>query len=253
MRPVWQLVVWPLLLVSALVPRAWSHADLELQIEELTLQLQGQPDNVELLLKRGDLQRRHESPALARADFKRVREIQQDNDTVDWYEGRLEVELGRAESGVKYLDQFLSANPDHGIALQNRARGYLLLHQPLLAARDYRHVIQVSDRPTPTLYSANALALVEAGPEYFSPAMDIVSAGLERFPGEVSLTGLGTDISLAIADTGSAQELINTLPAPILDLPQWKARVSLLACELGQPGSSVDNCKTTALENLQSQ
>jgi len=250
MRPVRQLLAWPLLLVILLVPRAWPHADLELQIEELMLQLERQPDNVEWLLKRGDLQRRHESPGLARDDFKRVREIQPDNAIVDWFEGRLEVESGHPEAGIQYLDQFLLANPDHVIALQNRAQAHLLLHQPLLAAQDYQRVIQVSGKPAPSLYSSHALALVAAGPEYFSQAMGVVRVGLERFPGEVSLTGLGTDISLAVADTDTARDLINTLPASILGLPQWKARLALLHCEAEL---SAANCQADALKKLQSQ
>jgi len=250
MQRFWQLTLWSLLLVVAPVPRAWSHADLELQIEELTLQLESQPDNVEWLLKRGDLQRRHESPGLARDDFKRVREIQPDNAIVDWFEGRLELESGHPDIGIQYLDSFLLANPDHVIALQNRAQAHLLLHQPLLAAQDYQRVIQVADKPAPSLYSSNALALVAAGPEYFSQAMGVVRVGLERFPGEVSLTGLGTDISLAVADTGTAQDLINTLPAAILGLPQWQARLALLNCEIE---SSAENCKAAALKKLQSQ
>lgn len=232
MRSLWRLLIGPLLLVIVLVPRAWSHADLELQIEELTLQLARQPDNVEWLLKRGDLQRRHESYGLARKDFKRVREIQPDNKTLDWFEGRLEVESGRAEIGVKFLNRFLLANSDHGMALQNRAQAHLLLHQPLLAARDFQRVIHISDKPAPSLYSSNARALVDAGPEYFSEAMAVVRVGLEKFPGEVSLTGLGTDIALAMSDVETARGLINTLPAAILRLPQWKARVALLDSRL---------------------
>jgi len=250
MQRFWQLTLWSLLLVIALVPRAWPHADLELQIEGLTLQLEHQPDNVEWLLKRGDMQRRHESPGLARDDFKRVREIQPDNATVDWFEGRLEVESGHPEIGLRHLDQFLLANPDHAIALQNRAKAHLLLHQPLLAAQDYQRVIRVSAKPAPSLYSSNALALVAAGPEYFSQAMGVVRVGLKRFPGEVSLTGLGTDISLAVADTGTAQNLINTLPTSILGLPQWKARLALLNCETE---SSAENCQAAALKSLQDQ
>lgn len=250
MRSAWQLLILLLSLVMVLVPKAWSHADLELQIEELTLQMERQPDNVEWLLKRGDLQRRHKSPGLARDDFKRVREIQPDNATVDWFEGRLEVESGHPEVGIQHLNHYLLANPDHAIALQNRAQAHLFLHQPLLAAQDYRRVIQVSDKPAPSLYSSNALALVAAGPEHFSQAMGVVRAGLERFPGEVSLTGLGTDISLAVADTGTAKYLINTLPVSILGLPQWKARLALLNCKAE---SSAVNCKATALKMLQSQ
>ena len=52
------------------------------------------------------------NPDLARADFERVREIQPDNKTVDWFEGRLEVESGQAAVGVQLLDRFLLYNQE---------------------------------------------------------------------------------------------------------------------------------------------
>jgi len=219
-----------------LVP-VWSavhaHPDLLLQIEALTEQLQRQPDNVDLLLKRGDLQRRHQSRDLALADFIRVREIQPDNKTVDWFEGRLEIESGRPDNGVQYLNRFLRSNPGHAIALQNRAQGYLLLKQPLLAAQDFEAVIQASDRPAPALFSANALALVEAGTEHFSKALLVVQNGLAQFPSEIRLSAIGVDISLSRSDTDTAAGLIGQLPVPVQKLPQWQTRRALLDCQAG--------------------
>ena len=217
----------------ALCPALYAHSDLRLQIDELTRQLELKPDNPELLLRRGDLQRRHENWALARADFTTVREIQPENPSVDWFEGRMEVEAGRPQEGVKLLDRFLLSQPQQVIALQNRAQGYLLLEQPLLAARDFQMVIQVSDNPAPALFSANALALVAAGSDYFPDAMKVVSKGLSQFPGEMALTEIATDLSLAQADTDTASKLVKQLPAAIQKLPQWQIRIALLDCQLG--------------------
>lgn len=231
-----RLGVWVavcLLFLVLVSPVVWAHPDLLLQIEELTQQLDQKPDDVDLLLKRGDLHRRHENHELARADFKRVREIQPDNNIVDWLAGRLEVESGHAKEGIWYLDRYLLTNPGHVIALQNRARGYLLLKQPLLAAQDFDEVIRVSDRPAPALFSASALALVAAGSDHFSMAMDVVRKGLEQFPSEILLTGIGTDISLAQSDTETAGKLINRLPTAIQKLQQWQTRQALLDCQTG--------------------
>lgn len=270
-----------------LTPLAYSHTDIQLQIETLTRQLEGQPDKVEWLLKRGDLQRRHQNWDLARADFNRVREIQPDNATVDWFEGRLEVESGQPESGVRLLDRFLKTNPAHVIALQNRAQAHLLLGQPLLAAQDFGTVIRVADRPSPTLYNSHALALVLAGADHITDAMNVVQAGLDKFPADVTLAGIGTDISLALADTEMAARLIQGVSDPVLKLQQWQARIALLDCETGfqdraaawftgardsspEPGyaaplltkpqlfiladkPTVANCRQAALENLQRQ
>jgi predicted Zn-dependent protease len=222
-----------LFLLAAFVTRSWAHPDLLLQIDALTHKLERQPDNVSLLLKRGELQRRHANWAAARADFQRVRNIQPHNQTVDWFEGRLDVESGEAARGRLLLDRFLHGNPDHTIALQNRAQANLLLKQPLLAAKDYQRVIDLSEHPSPALYTEWALALVAAGDGYLSAAMASVRQGLQHFPQEVALTGLGTDVSLAVGDTGSAQGLLNRLPQALLDLRQWQNRQALLDCELG--------------------
>lgn len=221
------------LLFVALCPALYAHSDLRLQIDELTRQLELKPDNPELLLRRGDLQRRHQNWDLARADFTTVREVQPDNPSVDWFEGRMEVEAGRPQEGVELLDRFLLTQPQQVIALQNRASGYLLLDQPLLAARDFQTVIQVSDNPAPTLFSANALAFVAAGSNYFPAAMIVVSKGLSQFPGEMALTEIATDLSLAQADTDTASKLVKQLPASIQKLPQWQIRIALLDCQLG--------------------
>ncbi|MBT8069009.1 MAG: hypothetical protein KJO80_01110, partial [Gammaproteobacteria bacterium] len=184
-------------------------------------------------LKRGNLLRRHGDWALARADFKRVRKIQPDNEIIDWFDGRLAVESGQAEEGVRLLDRFLSANPNHAIALQNRAQGHLALGQPLLAAGDFARVIESSAKPAPALFSANAMALVQAGPEYFYAASEVVDDGLNRFPTEISLAEIGVDLSLAQARTTRADDLIDRLPATIQTLPQWQMRSALLDCLTG--------------------
>ena len=222
------------LLFIAICPVLHAHSDLRLQIDELSRQLALEPDNPGLLLRRGDLQRRHENWDLARADFTKVREVQPENPTVDWFEGRMDVEAGRPLEGVELLDRFLLTNPHQAIALQNRAHGYLQLELPLLAARDLQTVIRVSDNPAPALFSTSALAFVTAGSDYFPDAMAITNRGLTLFPGEIVLTGIATDLSLAQADIETASKLVRQLPASIQNLPQWQTRIALLDCQAGE-------------------
>lgn len=213
----------------------FAHTDLLLQIEELTTQLEQQPDDVDLLLKRGDLYRRHQSWDLARNDFQRARDIQPDNANINWFEGRLDIESGQPDEGLHYLDRFLEKNPDHVIALQNRAVGLLLLQKPLLAAEDYAAVIRLTDKPAPSLFSAHALALIAGGPDHFTAAMEVIRNGLDLFPTEISLTGTGVDILLAQSDIEAAAELVGRLPASIQKLDSWAIRKALLDCESGRP------------------
>jgi len=227
---------------------AWAHPDLQLQIDAVTEQLAGDANNTELLLRRGNLHRRHQDWQLARDDFQRVRQIEPDNADIDWLEGRMEVEAGRWQMGMDLLDRFLAENPDHAIALQNRAQAYLLTGRPLFAAKDYQAVISVSERPGPALFGACASAYIEAGNDHFSQAMEVIRSGLVRYPDEVLLTGLGTDIALARSETGTAQELIDSLPAPVLGLAQWQLRVSLLECQAGH-GDGASNWFAEAVDH----
>ena len=227
-----------LLILLVLALPCPAHTDLQLQIDKLTHDLSSDPANTDLLMKRGDLHRRHQDWGLAHDDFARVRQIDPGHPYIDWFAGRLEVEAGEPQKGIALLDEFLKHKPQHVIALQNRAQGYLLLSQPLPAANDYRAVIQHSKTPGPELYRACASAYLAAGETYYEQAMDIVRQGLMRIPGEISLTGLGTDISLARADLDTAQTLIDSLPGPVMGLSQWKVRGALLDCLSGQNESA---------------
>ncbi len=223
-----------LLILLALASICPAHTDLQLQIDRLTHELADDPVNTDLLMKRGDLYRRHQNWHLARGDFARVRQLQPDHAYVDWFEGRLEVEAGEPQKGIALLDKFVRHNPQHVIALQNRAQGLLLLGQPLPAAHDYLLVVQHSKTPGPELYRACASAYMAAGKAYYEQAMDVVREGLNKVPGEISLTGLGVDISLARSDLNSAQTLIGNLPGPVLGLQQWQVRTSMLDCLAGR-------------------
>jgi predicted Zn-dependent protease len=223
-----------IILMTLLAAPVYSHTDIELQIAEATRQLEQHPGNADLLLRRGDLYRRHEDRDLALADFTQVRALEPGHSDIDWFEGRLLVETGSPEEGVSLLDRFLLANPGHSIALQNRAQGYLLLTRPKLAAQDYLTVIRLNDKPSPALYNAAAKALVKAGANHYPEAMHVIRQGLQQFPAEISLSGIGTDISLARGDSKTASSLIDQIPAPVQKLYQWQLRLALLNCQLGQ-------------------
>jgi hypothetical protein len=57
---------------------------------------------------------------------------------------------------------------------------------------------------------------------------------LTIFPGEIVLTGIATDLSLAQADTDTASKLVGQLPDAIQNLPQWQTRIALLNCQAGE-------------------
>jgi len=233
---------------------ALSHPDLLLQIEELDGQLQAEPQNAELLGRRGDLYRRHEDYAAAASDFAAARSSGQDYALLDFYEARLLLATGEWTAAEQLLSRYLSSHPGHAFAWTLRAQAWLGLGQPLLAAGDFEAAIQKADQPSPSLYRDWALALVTVGNDHWNEAGHVVDKALEAFPRDVALLALGTDIALAENQPSRANLYLKSLPGSVSVLPRWDERQRLLSCLQGAgPGEIKADCRQTAIRQLQAQ
>jgi len=224
------------LLVSTLLA---AHPDLELQIDEMTRQISLTPGSANLYLKRGDLYRRHRDWLKSEQDFEKVRALEPDQPQIDWYEGRLEVSAGRWAEGDKLLSRFLESNEKHSSAYHIRARARWQLKRPEAAAQDYASAILYSKRPAPTLYRSLVIAQYASGGDLRAQAAETVDAGLQRFPGEASLLGLGVDLALADANIDQAAGYLGTLSPGVSKLPQWTFRQAVLFCFRGDSEAAV--------------
>jgi len=218
-----------------------AHSDLVLQVEALSEQVSQNPQDTELLIRRGDLYRRHGDWAAAENDFQNVRELEADHIMIDWYEGRLLMEAGRSTEAEAMLTRFLETRPDHAGAYQARAVTRLDLNQKLLAADDFRAAVDKSEQPSPSLYRSLVLSLVAAGFDHSEAAITVVNDGLDRFPREVSLLGLGVDLSLAQSDSQQALKYINEIPPRLYALPQWQFRKAALICIQGDEKTAAES------------
>ena len=210
-----------------------AHPDLILQIEEYSEQIAENPQDTELLIRRGDLCRRHGDWAAAEDDFQSVRELTPDHPMIDWYEGRLLMEAGRSSEADAMLTRFLNVRNDHAGAYQARAIARQDLHQDLLAAGDFQAAVDSSEQPAPSLYRSLVMSLVAIGIDQIEVAITAVNDGLKRFPREVSLLGLGVDLSLAQADSQQALKYLSGIPPRLGDLLQWQFRKAVLVCIQG--------------------
>ena len=248
------MVYWVRVLVCACclwgAQTVWAHPDLIIQIDALSAQLHESPDNTELLLRRGDLYRRHQDYDSAAQDYARVEAIDPDAELLDYYQGRLQMDIGQPDQADLLLERYLQRNPDHAKAWKLQGEVKLARNMPALAATRFDQAIFLSDSPSPELYRLVILSLLASGEANWPKAMERVDEGLDRFDLEVTILGLGIDMALAGAQADQARGWMNRLPPRLARLPQWTERQKVLDCLSGDSGMA---CQDQAMEALQKQ
>ena len=245
----WATLVSLFLLGSC--PPAIAHSDLELQIKNLSAQLESQADNAQLLLQRGDLHRRHMDYSAAARDFSQARKSDHENPLVDFHEGRLALETGAFLEAVDLLQAYLAAEPGNASGWVLLGEAELGRGEPGQAAEHFSRAIGLSARPAPELFRLWVLALL--ADERPVDALAAVDAGLERVPGEVNLLGLGIDISLATEQPAIAQDYLDELPGRLLRLDRWSRRAEYTSCLSKGTDPQVERCLQEVSAGLRSQ
>jgi len=247
------IVVTGLLWLAATGTSIEAHPDLLGQIEALTGQIEAEPENAELLVKRGDLYRRHEDYAASAVDIANARKLAPDNVQIDFYEGRMLYESGDPAGAEGLMAQYLINNPRHVEAWLIRGDANTRLRLPGPASNYYAMALLIGDKPSPEVYRRNILSLTASGESTWVTARQLVDDGLQNFPAEVTLLGLGTDIALAVNRPKAATAYISVLPDALLELPEWQERSALAGC-LKSPASDIQEpCLDEARENLAGQ
>ena len=149
----------------AFVPMARGHAELLLQIEEATREIEKDPKNHELYLKRGELRRQHVEWDLAHADYDQAMALAPDLAVVDLLRGRLYLDSGWPLSALACVNRFVAIHPKHAEGQIVRARIRARLGMRLSAAQDYTGAIRMSPEPGPDLFIERAQVLAAAGSE----------------------------------------------------------------------------------------
>ena len=242
-----------LIFLAALPASGFCHPDLTAQIELLDETVQAGEVNAELLMKRGDLYRRHQDfPASAR-DFEAARELSPDNSLIDFYQGRLQLESGHPGKAEHHLALYLESNPRHAKAWMLRGEANIQLGMPKAAAEYFDQAIQTAESPSPGLYRLLILSRLAMGESAWGAAADATDTGLARFGAEVTLLGLGTDIALARNQPMHARRYLARLPLALQNMPQWDSRIRSTDCATLAKGQEQALCLQLARENLGNQ
>ncbi len=192
-RRAWRPAVLFLFLLFPLLLAA--HEGLHEQIVEVTRQIDQNPKNPELYIKRGELYRVHREWKAALADYDRAKRLEPELAVVDLCEGRLHLDAGSPELATAPLDRFLAANPDHAEALLTRARALVKLGKLLEAIRDFSNALKNDVRPE--LYLERSQAMLAAGPDHANEALAGLDEGIRKLGPVVTLELAAIDLELS--------------------------------------------------------
>ena len=188
-------VMTSLMLVVCLEP-LFAHDEPHHRIDEITLEIMHDPENLALYIERGELYRLSSHPDLALSDFDYVALLDPDHKTVNFHCGRLLFETGEYQQARIALNQFLSVYPDHLQGLMVRAQVLRKLNQPLNAVQDYAHALSLVPYPAPVLIIERVKTLVEAGEEYVDLAIQSLDGAIQKHGPLILLESCAIDLEV---------------------------------------------------------
>jgi len=223
------------LVFPASVPRVGAHADLIPQIEDVTRQIEKDPRNIDLYVRRGELYRTHADWNAALADFDTILVIEPTNRWVNLAKGRLMADASWLLTAKAYLDRFIAEQPNHAEALSSRARVLTRLKLHLAAADDYDAAIRLSPEAIPELFIERAQTLASNGPDFVGRAIEGLDEGIKRLGPLVTLQLSVVDLELKRKNYDAALERIAGIAQRSPRKETWLARRGEILEQAGRP------------------
>jgi len=223
------LVLLLALEASLLLP-AYAHRPVKEHLVAVTGQIQADPRNPHLYLKRGELNSQNGDWDAALTDYERVEELDATLKIVDLFRGKTLLEAGRFRQAQSVLDRFLVHHSDHPEGWISRARASVQLGQYPVAVEDYTQGIVHADRvgePAPELYLERARALMAIGLEQAGKALQGLDQGMKKFGPIATLQLPAIEIELSRQQYGTALTRLDAL-ATRSDPFWWVCRGEIL-------------------------
>ena len=209
---------------------AQAHQDTWEQIEHITVELYEQPENAQLLLKRGRLFMEHEDYAPAIADFSRALEVAPDNLDALIYRGKAHHMAGDNKRALQDLNDYVSRGSADFLAFEVRADVREALGDREGAVADLRQAIQL--RPKPEHFSKRAQLLKQLGRE--REAITSYEDGIQQLGAPVPLV---MDLVALEAKSGRVDDALRRIEQLEAQAPRherWTLRRAVLLKSAGR-------------------
>lgn len=207
--------------------RPFAHDAVQAQIRTLSRSITKEPRNADLYLRRGEAYRVLRQWAGAAADYERSRQLEPNLAVVDYCQGRMLFEAGRAKDAVAPLDRFLGRVPGDppALALRGRVKAVLGRHQE--AAADATLAIDAyleEGSAPPEVYIERARELVAAGDARRPEALAGLESGLARLGRPITLELEALDLEIAMGRTDPALARVSRLSSAFPQAGAWLLR-----------------------------
>jgi tetratricopeptide (TPR) repeat protein len=222
------------LLAMFSAPSAWGHAELLLQLEEATKEIEKNPNVADLYIKRGELHRTHADWEQAFADYERALSLSPGLPTIDLLRGRLFLEAGWPLSARAFLDRSIARNPSYVDAWVLRARALTKLEERLAAAADYDRALTLYPEPGPDLFIERAQVLAAEGPEHYARALQGLDDAIAKMGPLVTLQLYAVDVELKQKSYDAALARIDKVAARSPRKETWLARRGEILVQAGR-------------------
>jgi tetratricopeptide (TPR) repeat protein len=239
-----------LALTLALPASLHAHADLLIQIEELSREIAKNPNDPDLYMRRGQLRRAHLEYDEAYADYQRTAALAPGYKTLDLARGQLFVDAGWPLSARAFLDRFLSRSPNHVDALILRARALTGLQLRLSAAADLDRALALSPEPGPDLYIERAQILLSEGDGNLARALEGLDEGIRKLGPLVTLQLTAIEIELKHKNYDGALVRIDRVAERSPRKESWLARKGEILKQAGR-GAEAREAYQGALASMQ--
>jgi len=213
---------------------AGAHGDFHTLITAANQDIEKDPTNPGLYLRRGELYRLHQQFESAQKDIDTAETLAPGMPVIDLFRARLLLDTAWPLSARAYLDRFLGTVTNHTEAFTLRSRAWARLGQPLYAAEDLARAIAVTPEGAPDLYIERAQALAEAGSDQLEAALQGLDEGMKRMGPLVTLQLTAIDLELRRKNHDGALARIDVVMQRSPRKESWLARKGEILLQAGR-------------------
>lgn len=232
--------------------RVEAHGELHELIQRATQDIEKNPNDPILYVRRAELHRAHMGWDSAMADVERAASLTNQWPQLNLIRATLYLDAQWAESAVVAATRYLHHDATNGLALLTRARARAKLGQNLEAAEDFTLAIKHALNQGPELYLERAQALGGAGGTHVDDALRGLDEGMNKLGAVVTLQLAAIDLELKQKRVDAALSRLDRVMAQFPRKETWLARRGEILRQAGRNAEAAQSYQAAlkALEEL---